>query len=393
VSDRQAKRERAACDALSTLVRDFVTSELGAPPGGEEELAFRLAVRVRPHRDQPWDVAFDPPLVDQLREQIEEVGAEWGAYEEGHVYCFRCQSAACEHGLPPSPLMVFSGYAAHGVPQWHEMTQALLDARDERVDRLFAGSEDVVSLLRMGRELKAEQLSSFGRASRTYALLGQVAAGYLSLDASGRKAETARRRLAVTLQAVETRSPDGRFALRLNRVACVPGGGTLGELFDSEWAPWLKRSLQQAEAGLAEIERQALAARARDDTKAFHRTLGRIPALLRQLAASIDRGDRQSSRRTRHVEQRRREHRPVHMAVQDARDARPEDFFFDERTDAVVVRGAHARMHVFTPEGRHVTSFKGHAGTSSFRVRTHRWRVLDEPARESFAARLAGTGR
>jgi hypothetical protein len=373
------RRERAVADALRTLVRDLVRGAFESGP--PDEFQFQVQARVRP--EDNWSLQFEPPLRDQLMEQAQDRLAARAAYQPGRVYCFRCRSAVCEHAAPGSSRQVFGGYGSTGAPRWIEFAQALVDARDERVDQLYAEPPRLLARGDTGRDLKAGQLDSFGRQSKTYAILGQVTVGYFRLDARpvGGAPET---RQAVTLQAVEGRGPDGSVVLRLNTLCSIPGGATLEELFATGEYDWLQRARDRAVAALARTEGRVNVARAARDNKLLRREMGGVPEILRGLAASLERGHRQAQRRTRHVEQRRREQRPIHMAVPDALGAPADRMLFDEKTEAVVVGGERDRFHVFTREGRHITSFVGAPGALEFRMRTHRWRVLDDEERRRF---------
>ncbi|MBU0676647.1 MAG: hypothetical protein KJ626_00890 [Verrucomicrobia bacterium] len=375
VRSRTERRERAILDPLRTLIRDCLTSEFGEHPFRDAQLDFDLHLKVDPDAD--WSIEFADPLLDQLHDQCADLVSARGVYQDGRVYCFRTRSALDPASAPPSPLMVFKGYDAMGIPQWHELTQSFIDARDERVDQLYERSPRPLALIAHGNALKSEQLSSFGRASRAYSILAQLVAGYFELDATGRPGNGIDLRLAVTFQIVETRTADGQFALRLNAICAVPGGGTLEELYASGWCEWLKRAQRKAAADLEQIERRVLAARATKNNRTIRRELGRIPAILHTFQVSLERGHRQSRRRTRHVEERRKDRRPVHMALADVAKARAESLYHDEISDTTVVAGDHGRMHVFSQNGRHVTSFAGNPKSIEFRLRTNRWRVLD----------------
>jgi hypothetical protein len=176
---RAARREKAAADALRALIRDLHLDRFGAvlPAGGDVPLTIRLTARPQ----QAWELAFDPPLSDQIGRQVEEAQAGRAVFRSGRVYCFRCESTDCEHARPPSALTVFKGYSATGLAEWQDLHQAFIEARDERVDRLFDERAQVLTLVQLGHDLRLRQLSSFGRSSKTYAILGQVVAGYFLL--------------------------------------------------------------------------------------------------------------------------------------------------------------------------------------------------------------------
>jgi hypothetical protein len=330
-----------------------------------------------------WALRFDPSLSEQVGGQLEDACARQGVFRPGRVFCFRCESAGCEHAGPPSALSVFKGYAATGLPEWQELHQAFVEARDERVGRLFEERSEVVALVQLGHGLRERQLSSFGRASKTYALLGQVVAGHFLLPRARGGTEAARR-LALTFQVVEVRGPGGRVDVKLNTLAGLGPAWDLDELLAGDWEPWLGRARELAARAIEGIERRVQAARRTGRTTDLQAAMKRIPFVLRRLAEFLERGHRQERRRTRHVEARRHEQRPVHKALEDAHKALMEAVFHDERTDAMVICGPQGRAHVFSAEGRHVTSFTLAPGAADFRLRTQRWR----PATPDEAAQL-----
>ena len=354
----------------------------GAVPPGPGELELVLRLKAKPEND--WELSFDPPLGEQLDAQIAEAQAGRNVYRRGRVHCFRCDSPECEHALPPSPVSVFQGYAPNGLPEWGDLAQALVAARDERVDRLYAEPPEILARVQLGHDLKMRQLSSFGRGSRTYAILGQVVAGYF-LQKSGAGATE---RIAITVQAVEVRRDQGILGVCLNAIARTPGGEGVDELLGSGWQPGLYRALATAERDLEALERRIQASRARGDAEGAREGLRAVPAVLRRLAESIERGHRQGVRRTRHVESRRGE-RPVHKAIEDALAAEPQRFFHDEKTGTAIAYGPQGRAHVFNADGRHVTSFTLGPKAVDFRLRTRRWRMMAPGEAEELRERIA----
>ena len=382
--DRFRRRETAARDALRALIRDCTLDRFGARGQRTEPVRFTFQVSVNPER--AWELTFDPPFERQLERQLTDVEAVWGAYVAGRVHCFRCGSAACEHAVPPDTGMVFRGYSSTGVPEWCEFVQALVEAKDERIDRLYARPPAVLCLVQGGHELRDRQLSAFGRASHSYAILAQAVVGMLPLPRRGRTTQAAQ--TALTLQAVETRGPRGQLQVRLNAIA---GGVTQQDWLEmraSDWQPAVVRALEDAERAIELMERRAQTAHeAAEGGVPLHEILRHVPAVLRRFARSVERGGRQQVHRTRHAEDRRGE-RPVGKANDDAKSAPPEAFFFDEKTDTRVVCGPQGRTHVFNAEGRHVTTFFLAPGGAEFRVRTQRWRRLSVEETAAFRAQL-----
>ncbi|HOW98334.1 MAG TPA: hypothetical protein P5567_05685 [Kiritimatiellia bacterium] len=383
---RPARREQAACDALRTFVRDLHQDRFGTAPPRLEEGELVLKMKARPGED--WALRFDPPLSEQLETQLDDWQASRDIYREGRVYCFRCDTSECEHARPFSPLEVFKEYAPNGIPEWHELAQALLAGGDERAERLYREGGGLVALFQPGRLLRGKQLSSFGRSSRTYAILAQVASGFFpapeGLSPEGGQGS----RLAISFQAVEVRGPRGERILRLNPVTRGDVAG-LRESLTSGWQPALYRAWKTAEQEMEYLERAAREAGAGRDGARVHEVMRRLPGIMRRLAESLERGGRQESRRTHHVERRRHEHRPVHKALEDAQAAAPGLVFDDEKAGTTVACGPQSRAHAFNRDGRHVTSFVLRPQAIDLRVRTRRWRVLAPDEVAEFKRRIA----
>ncbi len=373
---RSERREQAAGDAIRTFLRDMHMDRFGAAPPKPGEIDVVLRLKAKPAED--WSLRFDPPLGEQLHGQLVDAQAQWNVYRPGHVHCFRCDSSDCEHSTPPTPLSVFTGYAPNGVAEWREFAQVLIEARDERVDQLFAARPGIVARLQYGHDLRNRQLSSFGRSSKTYAILGQVTAGYFL------PAGDPPQKLAITFQIVEVRGEAGRKRIHLNAIAAVPGGH-LPDLLASGGLPGVYRARETASMAVEAVERRADGV----DTEAVRNAMKQIPSILHRLAESLDRSGRQDSRRTRHVEQRRAQQRPVHKALDDVRDAAPGQWFYDEKAGTSVVCGPQGRAHAFSSNGRHVTSFSLRPESVDFRLRTHRWRRMSAAESDEIRRKIA----
>lgn len=371
---RAERRVQAVSDAFRALVRDLFEDHHGARlPEGEVE----LVVRVRARPSEKWAISFDPPLPEQLLEQLADASAARAAFVKGAMYCYRCERTDCEHARPPTPRAVFAGYDAAGRPTWEELPQSLLRLKHPRVDSLFARPPAVLAGVYYGRELRGEQLSVFGRASKTYVVLGQVVAGYFDAPPRPEAPADTVERLAITFQIVESRGPHGEFQLRLNALGAMPDGSALDLWLGGDAPRALELARLRAQREVAALEFSARAARERGDTEKAREILRGVPGVLRRLADALERGGRQSLRRTRHAEQRREEQRPVQKAMEDALSARDDAIFFDLKAETFVVAGPKGRTHAFTAEGRHVTSFVMRPGAAEFRVQTGRWRAAD----------------
>ncbi|MDD8045001.1 MAG: hypothetical protein PHF14_00905 [Verrucomicrobiota bacterium] len=337
----------------------------GDPRGLSEPRSFQLTLPL-----EPKPAGAEPaPLFAQLKAQTREWDMQAKGYAPGRVYCHRCATHACAHAVPPSAGTVFSGYSPTGVPQWADLVQVLLAARNERVDLLYDERPATVAMFIPGRELKSQLLHTFGRASKTYDILGQVVCGYFRPPADSAE------RLALTIQVVEWRGAFGSFQLDLNLIGPDP----------EDAAPYLagqerlRRALERARRKVADIERRVQPA---DPAAPRNLTpLREVPQVIRGLVQDLERQGRQGVRRTVHAEERGTQQRPVHMAIEDLHRAGPDQFFFDEHRRTIVVLGSRHRAHAFTPEGRHATSFSLDQAAVDRRVRRGRWRVATEEER------------
>ena len=111
---------------------------------------------------------------------------------------------------------------------------------------------------------------------------------------------------------------------------------------------------------------------------------------MQNLARQLEDRARHRSRRTGHADKRsQKSTRPTSKAYVDAQNVTDEDLLWDDKESTVVVVGAHNRVHVFTPEGRHVTSLPniGRSGVQQ-RLKTHRWRRMEPAERGEFRMQL-----
>ena len=140
---RWQRRERAAADALRTFLRDLHEAHHGAVAPNTPEVTIELRLRLQPGAQ--WALAFEPALEDQVLPQLVHLHSLIGVYCEGRVYCYKCDSTACVHAAPPTPLSVFDGFDPMGLPEWKDFAQALVDARDERVAAIAAAASKEVA--------------------------------------------------------------------------------------------------------------------------------------------------------------------------------------------------------------------------------------------------------
>ncbi|CAM2011435.1 hypothetical protein [Acanthopleuribacter pedis] len=386
---RKPKATPAATpQSLENLLIETVRAKYQAMFGkaaNDIPIDLNLSFQVVP--GDPWRLDFDPPLEEQLGDVLEQHEARQSCFTQGRVYCFQCDAADCDHGVPGSPSEVFAGYDPVGQPRWCDMAQFLLDLKDERVDQLYRENGQVVARQLAGHHLKNRQLSPFGKSSKRFSLIGQVILGYLSMVGHGGERE----RLAISFQAVESRTPQGLIRLHLNVVMHGEDRDELETRLEEQYG-WIRRARRQAEERLAGLEQQLAQLKKKGSGVKPRQLLRQVPEILQQLRQQLQQGYRQRQRRTKHAEERRALLRPIDKAMADVETARMEDFFFDTREETVILRGRRGRCHVFTQAGKHVTSFVIGENATHGRFRRGRWEPMDQNQCESFLTTLARLG-
>ena len=369
---RDERRQQQALDVLRTLIRDRYLERFGREPTQHVRISFSLDLALTLGTD--WALDFEHPALDQIDRFLEDAEATHQSYVFGRVYDFRQESASAEGCIPPDTRSVFAGYNSFGVPQWMELPQLLLRQEDTRVAELYAKPPCLLATPLAGKDLTRELLTSFGRGSKTYAILGQVVAGYFKAP---EQSEWRGERIAMTLQAVEGRDKQNQPQLLMNRLCAIPPD-TLNNWFTDGWMPGTHEALLRGEYELRQIQDRYLRARNGNNRASISKILGGIPSLMRRMASAMERAGRQTQRRTRHAQQRRQEKRPVAKAIEDASQAKREHIFLDLKSNAWIACGPHGRTHAFNEDGKLVTSFTLKPGGEQFRIRTRRWRRPDE---------------
>lgn len=352
---------------------------------------FRLELTVDVEPGDRWHLAEGDDLEEQIRIAVQNMAVRAGAYRAGRVYCYRCESPDCEHALPPRTGCVFGGYSSTGLPQWPELPQALLDIGHPHVDRLFAmGSRELVAAYIDGTTLKRRQLNVFGKSSKTYDILGQLIFGYVHLKSGGTDNPNMER-IAITLQAVEVRRPDGTPRLELNVLGRLDDGTSVMDAFQG---PFQLRILDL----IVDARRRITALSPRQHSRGKHPPRLRSDApfavsdILTDMVRRLEHLGRQRRRRTLHAEERREGNRPTAKAVEDAAGAPDDHLFWDEKRNSVIVVGPRKRIHVFSLEGRLITTLLLEPEVVRGRIRRHRWQLLDPDRLERFNAAVGRGG-
>ncbi len=305
----------------------------------------------------------------------------------GAVFCLRCETAECDHTMPTGPRQVFAGYGKTGIPRFEDFGQLLLELQDPRVDRLFRGNPEPLTRTFGDRELTAGLLPAYRNDDRGYRIHGQVAAGWFAVpDPSGRP-----HTLAVTLQVVSTRAEGAsRRRFSLNVLGLGPAGEPLEHLYDRlPEVPW-RDSVLWAQTILDTMSRPGKVGKARKGGKNLKK---RIDGMLASIARRLERKRRSEERKTRHARERHAQgDRPTPMALPDLARAGEDQILVDVRAETLVVLGDKGRAHVFSPEGKLVTSVRYNPASIERRRERGQWRPAEKDEAQALRAAVAGQG-
>jgi hypothetical protein len=363
-------------------VRHLAT-EYGLTPGETiptGKLVLPLSIDPEPIRSGEQVKTAAEQLVTEARRRVREGMEAIASFRLGRVYCFQCRSAECIHGAPENPDQVFAGFSATGKPMFKEFANLCLERGDERVDRIYADLPEVVAIAQSGEDLKGELLPAFGRNSVTYNVLGQVVAGLVPSDL--RLSRNPPLRVALTFQIVETGSGTERRRLRLNLLGLSPesigaAAGDSAPVSPASALALIIRTARQKIDGLGRLMVQSERMGRRMELEP------QIRPILNWLKADVERAFRPRTYRTTHAEERHSDgERPIRNALTDVDKAADERFYFDAHSNTVVVLGPKSRAHVFSLDGRLVTSLQLDPGELDRKIRQQRW-VPADPSKVS----------
>lgn len=365
---------------MASLTR-AIAAEAGLPRDfPAPEIAVSIPVEV--HLGRQAETETRSFLVEARRRVLAAVQGA-GTFRYGHVYCFQCERPDCGHSRPSDPEEVFCGYTTGGRPVFKAFTNYLLERNDPRVEGLYATPPKVTALVVTEKEISQEYSSEFSRDDIVWRVRGQVVCGLLPACGS------ADARCALTIQVVETHGPGPVRRLRLNvigvRTDDLPvTGRDLKAIFA------MRRMFQAAQARLDALGRRARDAERRGFPDGLDEAVGPVLAHLR---SDLERLFRSAARRTLHAEERHSSRvRPTSQALRDALEAPIERVLFDTRRETIVVLGPRQRAHVFTRDGRLVTSLVLSPSEVERRYARARWRPLERDEVERWRERLASQG-
>lgn len=343
--------------------------------------SLELRIDLGATRDWPGRAAR---LLAEARAALEAHRPESEPWRPGRVYCFQCGGSDCRHAAPDQPTEVFVGYQPTGKPGWRSFVDVCVERQVPDLGSLFQ-DDAVVAFQDEAGPLAEELLPGFGRDEAVFRVRGQVVLGLVS----GPFVQGDARR-AVTIQAVETRRPGAPPALRLNVIGLDEEAIAEAAVSDHPRgrAAGLRRALGQARRQMGSLGRRAALVECHPDPD-FDLDAG-VERTLRRLRGDLTRILSPERRRTQHAQARHvQAERPTGNAWDDARGATDEQLFVDARRQTIIVVGRRNRAHVFTREGRQVTSLRLAPGELGRKTARGRWQRLPPAEAEAFRARVA----
>jgi len=348
---------------LDPSILDGVTIPVGHGLGGAEQAGKSAA-----------------DLLNLASGIVSSAAAGTDNWKSGSVCCMQCGGSDCVHATPPSPTDVFAGYLATGKPNWVDFAHLCIDRHVEGFETLFVQRPGVVGVSIPGSDIESELLDSFRDAA--YRVVWAVNVGLVPADFE--PVRSGQDRISLSLLAVLL-VRGGRPAVRLNAVgldtdALDHAAGNQGSRGPAERV----RRILAATAGRLEAISSGLRHEARvtgpeDVNRLVDRLAGGVGPVMNRLRSDLVAVFQGVDDRTRHGEQRARSgSRPTSAAFGDAESAPDESLLMDMVERTVIVAGPRGRCHVFTTDGRLVTSITLNDGDFQARIVHGRWRPLKE---------------
>lgn len=339
---------RQLMDNAKSLVKAIEAQEnmFGIPL----EWSFAIEVPVLPEAPHHEKERLVSALVSKVREQIRGLVQCHSSFREGALYCFLCNSLDCPHASPTENDQCFRGFSSGGRPQWQKLCDMLLERKDPRVEQIFGLQRGIVCLLEKEEDFPAGFLTSFKNEALELAVLGQVIVAPVVFEDKAQTTEKTPRTISIILMRLSSRHY-ARYILNMV-------GMDLPSL--SEHAAIDPKALRLIRT-LRAYQREVSLKNRRKTQKylPYSAEQERIffASLLSRLKSDIEQIFHATERRTRHGEERHKSlQRPTSTALRDVRLAGADRFLFDKEHDTVVVLGPKGRVHVFTKEGKLVTS-------------------------------------
>ncbi len=317
-------------------------------------------------------------------------------FRTGTVYCFETQKAI----IPIDQQTIFRRYHSMGRPIWESFLNVCLEKNATQAQLLFQKDQPKAIALVFGDyELNHSLLDIFSRYT-PYRILGQLSVGFinelfnpvaheavnqLNTDLLMREKKSC---LVFSIQIIQV-SPMGQVPkLKLN----ILGMDVEDLLSNAAQGP--KRSkhesvralLKKTTKDLNHIASRTIAQKPEEQDEFIKdESLKLLFSLKTELLNIIQpQIDRTNHAQLRHGDQQR----PTHLALQDAKSASSDHFYWDTHQNTIVIMGPKARIHIFNEQARHITSFRLEPNELENKQRQGRWIPLSADKHEQIKQKL-----
>lgn len=348
------------------------------------QLELRLTLPLVPGDDLAPHAAR---LRQDLRAEILKELSREAAFRPGHVFDLRHPQGLGPETAPADSRKVFVGFSPTGAPLFLDFAQWLLQSKHPQLDRLYAKPPGLVIVPSPAEELYIEVLPPFRQPAEVdWRVHGQVVAGFFEVP----RPDGTPGQMALTFQVQSSAAKEGgRRRYGLNVLGIGPGGEQLEHLLGrlsrktALPAPW-QAAVEWAQEALATLERGQ--GKSGLDPKIEERIEGILGGFARRLEQDL----RARGRRTDHAEERHQQgDRPTRHALQDLTRAKVENIFVDARSGTFVVLGERGRAHVWSGQGKLVTSLNTTPESIERKKKRDLWRPAS-PAESAELRRVAG---
>ncbi|MFQ5507293.1 MAG: hypothetical protein ACE5F1_21205 [Planctomycetota bacterium] len=333
--------------------------------GEDESNVFELTLKIPLRKSEIREVAYRH--AHELRARLESEVMANGLLVPGRSWCFNSQSFDSQYSRPEDPRQVLVGYGLEGRPRFADLVTLAIERKHEAVEQLLAGKEGAVSFVEPGEKITEGVRPAFDPDQAPHRLLAQAMIGLFASAEEGR-------RVALTIQVLTRDAQDGNVHLLAHPVCAID----LLDLPDASTARILKGFQQKMNLLAKQLSGKIAAGEEVDATEAV------LPEL-RDLVHRLSQDARNRARKTTHARERESQgKRPTQLAFPEARSARDHHLYRDNEEGTVIVIGKKGRVHVFSPDGRHVTTVVMSPSSVRQRVSAGRWREAEPAERGSF---------
>lgn len=289
-------------------------------------------------------------LVSKTREHIKSLIQSHSNFRLGAIYCFLCNSLDCPHARPMENDQCFRGFSSAGRPQWQKLCDILLERKDPRVEQVFGLQKGIVCILERDEDFPAEFVTFFKKDEFEVAVLGQVIVSPVVFQDASKRGGQTDRTLSIILMRLSS-SHHARYYLNMLGIDML----SLSQIAATDQnALRLLRTMQAYQRQIA-LKNRRRVNKYLPYSLEQERTF--FASLLSRLKCDIEQIFHASERRTRHGEERHKSmQRPTANAFRDVKLAGADRFLLDKEHNTVVVLGPKGRAHVFTRDGKLVTS-------------------------------------